>query len=85
MSIAGTKMLFCDTHGSTPWNGTVVCEECERVYSTHDEKLPTHAPIVCACGAQLMPDRAARKQEFSARAVCSPCFAQRVSAERGNA
>jgi len=63
----------CDRHGRKPWGGHVVCEACDRRYTTHDPALPTHAPLRCACRKPLMP--AADRQHFTARVCCVDCFA----------
>lgn len=78
--------LTCGRHGLKSWRGEVVCDVCERVYTTHDPDLPTHAPTSCACGSRLMPDDAKPSGgEYSARACCSECFAGRTSSGRGDA
>jgi len=72
------RTLKCSTHGLKEWRGEVVCSSCERVFTTHDPKLRTHAPLVCPCGSRLMPGTGASKTKaFSGRACCSECFALR--------
>jgi len=78
------KSIECGEHGQMPWNGEVTCCKCERVFTTHDVSLATHAPMRCPCGARLMP-KAIGGGKFSARLCCSECFAQRVQVPRGSA
>jgi hypothetical protein len=74
------RMLKCGKHGPRPWRGTVVCNECERVYTTHDSALPSHAPEVCACEAVLMPMKGPLPlaETFSARVCCAECYRERA-------
>ncbi len=84
---AGSPIFVnCGEHGKKRWNGEVCCEKCERVFTTHDPTLPTHAPETCPCGVRLMPDQSKPKGgEYSARVACSDCFVKRVQADRGEA
>jgi hypothetical protein len=70
--------VTCDEHGKKPWGGEIVCIKCERVFTTRDASLPTHAPEVCPCGVRLMPERIASPEgSYSARVCCSECFAEK--------
>ena len=64
-------MIRCDTHGSLPWNGDVVCACCDRVYRDGGTDF-------CRCGARLRPDPESSSVEFSARAICPECYEQRM-------
>lgn len=78
------RFVICATHGRKPWRGEIVCAACERVYTTHDDTLPTDAPEMCSCGSALLPSSDKGKGEFSGRMVCSECYASRVGARRGS-
>jgi len=67
----GLGPVRCDSHGTKPWQGHIVCAVCKRKFSTHDPALSTHAPDVCPCGARLQPGAG----KFSARVCCPDCFA----------
>ncbi len=73
--------IKCRDHQWVEWEGHVVCSACQRVYQTQDDELPHFAPMVCACGAKLMPDVINGKKKFSARSCCPQCFESRVFAQ----
>jgi hypothetical protein len=89
MTIPPVPLYACVKHGLNAWNGEVVCSNCDRAYTTKDEKSSTHAPPRCVCGARLMPvDRHGRidvrpGQYYSAARCCSLCFAEKH--DRGSA
>lgn len=81
--------LNCGSHGRKPWAGDVVCDDCGRVYQTHDEGLERYALSKCWCGARLMPEPENEALSriwdethhtfvgpvaFSARTICHGCF-----------
>lgn len=71
------RTLQCEAHGTVPWNGEIVCEKCDRIYTTHDPALASHAPEVCTCGDRLMPRESKDGgQVFTGRAICSQCYAR---------
>lgn len=49
------RILACETHGQTKWQGHVVCDGCGETYQTREDKKPRFAPEVCRCGQRLMP------------------------------
>lgn len=62
----------CDSHGERPWHGTVVCDDCNRLYQTLDPERPDFAPGVCHCGKPLLPS--ADEAHFTARICCADCY-----------
>ena len=72
------KNLRCSTHGELPWELTICCSACGRVYQAvrdGTEFVPlcqgaVRAPEICECGRNLPKD--------TARAICTPCFKDRV-------
>lgn len=74
--MVGSKVL-CVKHGLTIWQGHVECSICHAVFQTQ-RKLSDHfAPPLCICGAVLMP-RPMAETPFTARCLCSACYAERV-------
>jgi len=72
--------IECDDHERVEWEGHIVCANCERVYQTKDDELPRFAPMICACGQKLMPDRDPEQRksiDFSARPCCPKCYQER--------
>jgi hypothetical protein len=49
------RLLACETHGQTKWQGHVMCDDCGETYQTIEDKKPRFAPEVCRCGQRLMP------------------------------
>ncbi len=79
-------MIRCDSHGDVPWQGHVVCDNCERVYQTSDQGAPNYAPLDCVCGEQLMPtpgedEGTGSAGDFTARSVCPGCYAVKAPTE----
>lgn len=78
------RQLYCDTHGPTPWELTIMCMKCERVYQAvraGEEFKPIcdgakAAPEHCECGARLPIGVAGGG---TARAICTSCFKARVA------
>lgn len=74
MKKLGSQVLVkCGIHGKKPWNGEVVCNACGQMFTTYDDKLPTHAPMFCLCNRLLMPPA----KNFTARSCCTSCFLER--------
>lgn len=66
-------LIECDSHGSVPWHGHLICDACDAV---HDgQKLPMDAR--CPCGRRLLP-KADVDDSFTGRAICATCYHQRV-------
>jgi len=79
--------VLCAKHGKNEWKGHVVCSKCGAGYTTHDDKLPTHAPYRCGdCNARLVPPSEqlarSRRGDYSWRPLCAQCFEE--SAEGTN-
>jgi hypothetical protein len=76
------KPLSCKTHGPHPWDATVVCDTCDRVWRLHNvgqkhaEQAPPTGPF-CTCGAPLVRSAATPGREAAARAICEECFQER--------
>ena len=72
----------CEIHGVQPWNGEIICGNCDAAYTTKDPKSSMHAPPRCTnCGVRLMPvDKGKlslkRGRYYSMEACCSVCFAE---------
>ncbi len=82
MKVAATKpappespppnVIRCRRHGEHPWQRTIVCTACGRVFQVLDASAAHFAPDVCPCGVQLLPElRIARS---SAAPICTLCF-----------
>ncbi len=77
MSDEEIKKVQCSTHGSTPWNGQVVCAKnwggCGRLWHLGDETHERHPPAelnsLCVCGKLL-----GSHKDSPSRAVCPQCF-----------
>ena len=77
------RLIQCDDHGSEPWQRTVMCNKCGRVYQVVREAeafvpicpAARRAPERCDCGAKLAGG--------SAVPICSGCFAELAAAGGG--
>jgi hypothetical protein len=49
------RVLTCQRHGLTKWQGHVMCNECGRVFQSRNSQQPRFAPERCPCDAVLMP------------------------------
>lgn len=49
------RILACETHGQTKWQGHIMCDGCGETYQTKEPKKPRFAPELCRCGQRLMP------------------------------
>ena len=65
-------MIKCDEHGSVPWKGHIICDNCSRIYLSAND-----APEFCNCGVRLVP-RGFDHLAFSARMICEACFNERI-------
>jgi hypothetical protein len=75
-------LLRCRQHGEQPWQRTIVCTACGRVFQVDHAAAAHFAPEVCPCGAQLLP--APNVARHSATRICTPCFT-RIAATGGRA
>lgn len=80
---ADAMTLECDTHGTSPWRGEIICEACDRLYRLprHDgedgnpDLLEPKDPPFCDCGKPLTPGPDdAHAQDCTGRPVCPGCF-----------
>ena len=62
----------CRRHGEQPWERTIVCTACGRVFQVLLASAAHFAPEVCPCGVQLLP--APHVARHSATPICTPCF-----------
>jgi hypothetical protein len=62
----------CRRHGEQPWERTIVCTACGRVFQVLHASAAHFAPEVCPCGVQLLP--APHVARHSATPICTPCF-----------
>ena len=62
----------CRRHGEQPWERTIVCTACGRVFQVLYASAAHFAPEVCPCGVQLLP--APHVTRHSATPICTPCF-----------
>ena len=76
------NVLRCRRHGEQPWQRTIVCTDCGRVFQVLHASAAHFAPEVCLCGVQLLPGREVAR--FSAAPICTPCFAG-IAASGGRA
>lgn len=66
------NVLRCRRHGEHPWQRTIVCTACGRVFQVLHASAAHFAPEVCPCGVQLLPGL--RVARYSAAPICTPCF-----------
>src|SRR5512132_2834600 len=62
----------CRRHGEQPWERTIVCTACGRVFQVLQASAAHFAPGVCPCGVQLLPGPDVA--QHSATPICTPCF-----------
>jgi hypothetical protein len=62
----------CRWHGEQPWERTIVCTACGRVFQVLHASAAHFAPAVCPCGVQLLP--APHIARHSATPICTACF-----------
>ena len=67
------NVIRCRRHGEQPWERTIVCTACGRVFQVLQASAAHFAPEVCPCGVQLLPGRDVAR--YSAAPICTPCFA----------
>lgn len=84
----GLKNLRCDTHGRIPWQLTIACGGCGRIYQiVPDGQVFTPlcpgavpAPAKCECGKRLPPEPGVPGGGvFWGRPVCTDCFKNLVA------
>ena len=66
------NVLRCRRHGEQPWQQTIVCTTCGRVFQVFNASAAHFAPEVCPCGVQLLPGP--HVVRHSATPICTPCF-----------
>jgi hypothetical protein len=66
------NVIRCRRHGAHPWQRTIVCTTCGRVFQVLHAAAAHFAPEVCPCGAQLLP--APHVAPYSAAPICTLCF-----------
>jgi hypothetical protein len=66
------NVLRCRSHGEQPWQRTIVCTACGRVFQVLHASTAHFAPEVCPCGVQLLPGL--RVARYSAVPICTLCF-----------
>jgi hypothetical protein len=69
---AAKNVLRCRRHGEHPWQGTIVCTACGRVFQVLHASAAHFAPDACPCGVQLLPGL--RVARYRAAPICTPCF-----------
>jgi hypothetical protein len=69
---ASRNVLRCRAHGAQPWEQTIVCTACGRVFQVRNASAAHFAPAICPCGAQLLPGPHVARH--SATPICTPCF-----------
>lgn len=62
----------CRRHGEQPWERTIVCTACGRVFQVLHASAAHFAPEVCPCGVRLLPGLHVARH--SATPICTPCF-----------
>ena len=62
----------CRRHGEQPWERTIVCKTCGRVFQVLNASAAHFAPEACPCGVRLLP--APHVARHSATPICTPCF-----------
>ncbi len=65
--------IECDSHGSVPWHGHVICSACDRVHGAKSSL------DLCECGRRLWPLSHPLDDEFTARAICAACYSERMA------
>jgi hypothetical protein len=65
-------VIRCRRHGEQPWERTIVCTACGRVFQVLNASAAHFAPEACPCGVRLLP--APDVARHSATAICTPCF-----------
>lgn len=76
------NVVRCRRHGEQPWQRTIVCTACGRVFQVLNASAVHFAPEVCPCGVQLLPGPDVAHS--SAAPICTPCFTA-VAAAGGRA
>jgi hypothetical protein len=66
------NVIRCRRHGAHPWQRTIVCTTCGRVFQVLHAWAAHFAPEVCPCGRQLLPGQ--HVAQYSAAPICTPCF-----------
>jgi hypothetical protein len=66
-----SNVLQCRRHGEKPWQRTIVCTACGRVFQVLHAAAAHFAPEVCPCGVQLLPGL---DVAYSAAPICTSCF-----------
>ena len=66
------NIIRCRQHGEQPWERTIVCTTCGRVFQVLHASEAHFAPEVCPCGVQLLPGHHVARH--SASPICTPCF-----------
>ena len=64
--------IRCRQHGAHPWQRTIVCTTCGRVFQVLYPSAAHFAPEVCPCGVQLLPGQ--HVTPYSAAPICTVCF-----------
>lgn len=60
--------VTCNTHGTTPWQGDLICAQCKRIYfDCRTNPMPEHCEC---CGHGFSPSTG---KDFTARVVCRAC------------
>ncbi len=65
--------IECESHGSVPWRGHLICEACDAVHDGQQIALDAR----CRCGCRLLP-KANVDEDFTGRAICATCYHQRA-------
>jgi hypothetical protein len=66
------NVIRCRSHGEQPWQRTIVCTACGRVFQVLHASAAHFASEVCPCGVQLLPGL--RVARYSAAPICTLCF-----------
>jgi hypothetical protein len=66
------NVVRCRRHGEQPWQRTIVCTACGRVFQVLNASAAHFAPEVCPCGVQLLPGP--HVGHHSATPICTSCF-----------
>ena len=72
----------CRRHGEQPWERTIVCTGCGRVFQVLNASAAHFAPEACPCGVRLLPGPLVARH--SATPICTPCFTG-IAASSGRA
>lgn len=74
MSDSKKRTIECDSHGTVPWEGDLVCAHCGRIYfDCHNNPMPQN----CECCGHPFSPSAAGGGDFTARVVCHACALQK--------